>query len=89
MNALITSSLSDQDARFLRYLEARGRSNAIAPEHLYRLLEETSDRLAAVVLKLGLLAEDDLVRAAAARQRADAACPRRLERSERSVSSRS
>jgi general secretion pathway protein E len=63
MNSVITSSLSELDLRFLSYLEDRGRANSIATEHLHRLLEETSDRLAAVVLKLGLMAEEDLARA--------------------------
>jgi general secretion pathway protein E len=57
------SSVSELDLRFLKFLEHRGGSNVIATEHLHRLLEETSDRLAAVVLKLGLMAEDDLARA--------------------------
>ena len=63
MDAPALASLSELDLRFLDHLENRSRSNSLALEHLQRLLDETSDRLAAVVLKLGLLAEDDLARA--------------------------
>lgn len=50
------------DSQFLNHLEHRGRINPAALERLHRLLNETSERLAAVVLKLGLLSEDDLAR---------------------------
>jgi len=50
------------DSQFLSHLEQRGRINSAALERLHRLLNETSEKLAAVVLKLGLLSEDDLAR---------------------------
>jgi general secretion pathway protein E len=62
MNPAITSKLSDLESRFLDHLASRGRLNALALERLQRLLDETSDHLAAIVLKLGHLSEDDLAR---------------------------
>src|SRR5262245_43298360 len=63
MNTPAASLLSDVDLRFLTYLESRAQSHPLPVERWQRLLEETSDRLAAVVLKLGLLAEEDLAAA--------------------------
>jgi len=63
MNATYAATLSELESRFLDHLGSRGRLNGIALERLQRLLDETSDQLTAVVLKLGLLSEDDLARA--------------------------
>jgi general secretion pathway protein E len=58
--AAIVATLSDLDARFLDHLAQRGRLNTIVLERLERLLDETRDGLAAILLKLGLLSESDL-----------------------------
>lgn len=62
MNAVVTSRLTDVESRFLDHLARRGRLNALALERLHRLLDETSDHVAAVILKLGHLSEEDLAR---------------------------
>jgi general secretion pathway protein E len=61
MNVTVAETLAELELRFLDHLVARGRLSGIALERLRRVLEETSDQLAAVLLKLGLLSEDDLL----------------------------
>jgi general secretion pathway protein E len=61
MNAVAT--LSELESRFVHYLADRGRINALAVDRLQRLLSETPDQLAAVMLKLGLLSEEALAAA--------------------------
>jgi len=57
-----TTTLSETESRFLAHLASRELVSALALERLQRLLDETTDNLAALVLKLGLLSEDDLAR---------------------------
>ena len=54
------TSLSVAERRFLQHLAQRTPAAKLAVERLQRLLVETSDRLAALVLKLGILSEEDL-----------------------------
>lgn len=60
MSGVIANTDIKPESEFLRWLVAQRRLTAVLAERVARVQSETSDRLAAVVLKLGLLSEADL-----------------------------
>ena len=61
MSSIPLSADTNQDDTFLSYLISSKRIQTFAIDRLRRVQRETGDKLSAVLLKLGLLSEADLV----------------------------
>lgn len=58
-----SQAVTDRDSLFLQWLIDAGKLSAVVAERIARVQAETSDRLTAILLKLGLLSEPDLAAA--------------------------